>query len=155
MTDYDEHGGITSKKESYRNLEHLPYLTERRSVLWDAEDNPRLENKLLCAACGHPATSVSESIEFRGRHDHVFQYFGEVVYLGCYRNAPGCVGVQRISKGYSWFRGYTWQIQVCRNCYSQLGWKYVSQDDAFYALVFKLLREEEQKEEQKDEGPML
>jgi hypothetical protein len=29
----------------------------------------------------------------------------------------------------------------------QLGWKYISQDDSFYGLVFKMLREEEPKED--------
>jgi hypothetical protein len=49
---------------------------------------------------------------------------------------------QSIPNGYSWFRGYAWQIQLCRNCFTQLGWKYMSQEDSFYGLGFKLLREE-------------
>jgi hypothetical protein len=43
--------------------------------------------------------------------------------------------------------GYSWQIQLCRNCYTQLGWKYMSQDDSFYGLIFKMLREEKPEED--------
>ena len=121
-------------------IDHLSYLENSLSVF--EHDDPMREWRLVCASCGHPVTTVSERIEVRGRHHHDFPYFGSVVRLGCFRNAPGCVGVERISHGYSWFRGYSWQIQLCRNCYIQLGWKYMSQEDGFYGLVFKMLREE-------------
>jgi len=88
-----------------------------------------------------------EKIEVRGRHNHDFPYYGHIVRLGCYRNAPGCMGIERVSNGYSWFRGYSWQIQLCRDCYVQLGWKFMSQDDSFYGLVFKMLREEKPEED--------
>ncbi len=98
-------------------------------------------------SCCHLVTRVLEKVDIRGRHHHDFPYYGNMVRLGCYRHAPGCIGVQGISNGYSWFRGYSWQIQLCCNCYAQLGWKYMSQDDSFYGLAFKLLREEKPEED--------
>jgi hypothetical protein len=124
------------------DLEHLTYLDRRPSLFEHEEDDDFREWRLVCASCGHLVTTVSEKVEVRGRHHHDFPYYGHIVRLGCYRNAPGCVGTERISNGYSWFRGYAWEIQLCRNCYAQLGWKYMSQEDSFYGLVFKLLREE-------------
>jgi len=132
------------KYPSKEDLDHLTYLEERPSVF---EHNDNLEERrLVCASCGHLVTTVRERIDYRGRHHHDFPYYGGIVRLGCYRNAPGCVGVERISNGYSWFRGYAWQIQLCGNCYTQLGWKYMSSDDGFYGLVFKTLREEKPEE---------
>jgi len=128
------------------DMEHLTYL-EKRPSLFEHEDDSLREWRLVCASCGHLVTTVSERMDVRGRHHHDFPYYGHIVRVGCYRNAPGCVGIERISHGYSWFRGYAWQIQLCRNCYIQLGWKYVSQEDSFYGLVFKLLREEKPGEE--------
>ena len=136
-------GRYASKKD----MDHLTYLEKRLSILDHEEDHNMREWRLVCASCGHLVTRVSEKIDFRGRHNHDFPYYGNIVRLGCYRNALGCVGIERISNGYSWFRGYSWQIQLCRNCYTQLGWKYMSQNDRFYGLVFKMLREKKPKED--------
>ena len=127
---------------SKADIDHLTYLEKRPSLFEHEEDDNTRAWRLVCASCGHLVTTVSEKMDVRGRHHYDFPYYGHIVRLGCYRNAPGCVGVERISNGYSWFRGYAWQIQLCRNCYTQLGWKYMSQEDSFYGLVFKLLREE-------------
>jgi hypothetical protein len=130
------------KYPSKEDTDHLAYLEKRPSLFRHDEDDGLGEWRLVCASCGHLVTTVSERMDVRGRHHHDFPYYGHIVRLGCYRNAPGCVGVERVSHGYSWFRGYEWQIQLCRNCHTQLGWKYMSQEESFYGLVFKLLREE-------------
>lgn len=132
---------------SKEDMDHLTYLDKRPSLFKGEEEDKIREWQLLCAACGHPVTRVSERIEVRGRHHHDFPYFGNIVRLGCYRKAPGCAGIDRISNGYSWFRGYSWQIQLCAGCYTQLGWKYMSRDSSFYGLVFKMLREEKPEED--------
>ena len=124
------------------DIDHLTYLENGLSVL--AHVDQMRERRLVCASCGHLVTTVPEKIDVRGRHHHDFPYFDAVVRLGCFRNAPGCVGIERISHGYSWFRDYSWQIQLCRNGYTQLGWKYVPEDDSFCGLVFQMLREEKE-----------
>jgi len=130
------------KYPTTEDMDHLTYLSRSPSVFEREEDDNLREWRLVCASCGHLVTRVSEKTEIQGRHNHDFPYYGNIVRLGCYRHAPGCVGIEGISDGYSWFRGYSWQIQLCRNCYTQLGWKYMSQNDSFYGLVFKVLREE-------------
>ena len=125
----------------HEDVDHLPYLRETFSVFEDEDGEKKRKRVLVCAACDHPVTTVFEKTKVRGRHDHGFRNYSHIVRLGCFRNAEGCMGVQGISHGYSWFRGYAWQIQVCRNCYTQLGWKYLSEEDNFYGLVFKTLRE--------------
>ena len=132
---------FSSEHPSWEGKDHLPYLQEKPSIFEDEVDDKVRKRILVCAGCDHPVTAVSEKINIRGRHDHGFRYFNETVQLGCFRKAQGCIGVQRISNGYSWFQGYAWQIQVCGNCHTQLGWKYMSEDDNFYGLIFKMLRE--------------
>lgn len=127
---------------SNEGMDHLTYLKQRPSIFENENDLRIRQRILICAACGQPVTKVSEKIEVLGRHDHAFPYYGEIIPLGCFRNATGCLGVESISKGYSWFRGYAWQIQVCLSCFSQLGWKYISDKDSFYGLMFRTLREE-------------
>ena len=132
---------------SWSESDHLTYL-EKRPSIYEDEDARRMGRKnLVCASCGHLVTKVSERIDVRGRHDHSFSNLGYTVKLGCFRNAPGSTGVESVSHGYSWFAGYAWQIQVCQNCYMQLGWKYMTRHDSFYGLIFSTLREEESGEE--------
>ena len=127
---------------------HLTYLKWRFS-LFDNEADEKIRLKdLVCAACGHPITKVAEKVEIRGRHDYGFTNLGYPIVLGCYRHAPGCVGTNRISRGYSWFRGYAWEIQLCQNCYTQVGWKYMRPEDSFYGLVFKMLQEKDPEDAQ-------
>lgn len=148
--DINKNKSESSQHLSWNESDHLPYLKEGSSIFEHEDDEKMRKRHLICAACDHPVTNLSEKIEVRGRHDHAFRYFNDIVRLGCFRNAQGCIGVQIVSHGYSWFRGYAWQVQVCRHCYAQLGWKYMSEDDSFYGLIFNTLREEEQEEDNGD-----
>jgi hypothetical protein len=139
---FDRKEGNSSGYLTDEEIDHLPYLKESPSLFEDEDADHKRKRSLTCAACDHPVTAVSERINVHGRHDHAFRYYDTIVRLGCFRKAEGCIGVQGISHGYSWFRGYAWQIQVCRHCYTQLGWKYMSEEDSFYGLIFKMLREE-------------
>jgi hypothetical protein len=141
--DFDKEKSISPIYLAHNQTDHLSYLSWNFSIFGNEEDEAVLGKNLVCAVCEHPITKVSEKIEIFGRHDYGFTNLGYLILLGCYRSAPGCVGTGRVSHGYSWFRGYSWEIQLCSNCYSQLGWKYMSSQDSFYALVFKMLCEKE------------
>ena len=133
---------ISLGNHSWGESEHLTYLEEGPSIFKDEDRGRTGKKNLVCASCRHLVTKVSEKIDVRGRHDHSFHNLGYPVKLGCFRNAQGCTGVERVSHGYSWFPGYAWQIQLCESCYIQLGWKYMTQYDSFYGLIFGTLREE-------------
>ena len=139
--DTDKKIGISPDYLGQDQTSQLPYLKWNFSIFENEADEKVRQKQLVCAACGHSVTHVAEKIDIRGRHDFRFTNLGYPIQLGCYRHAPGCIGTGRISHGYSWFRGYAWEIQLCRHCYGQLGWKYTTADDSFYGLVFKMLRE--------------
>lgn len=149
QTDIESKEGtpISLGDNSWGESDHLTYLEKRLSIFEDEGAGKIGQKNLVCTGCGHLVTKVSEKAEVRGRHDHSFGNLGYPVKLGCFRNAPGCIGVERVSHGYSWFPGYAWQIQVCQECYTQLGWKYMTQHDSFYGLIFGVLREEESGED--------
>lgn len=129
------------RERSWERVDHLGYL-KNRSIFEDEMREDAEGAALVCASCAHTVTYVSEKVAVLGRHDQAFPYYRQIVRLGCFRNAPGCTGYGGVSRGYSWFRGYEWQIQLCGNCFTQLGWKYTSPDDSFYGLVFGTLRED-------------
>lgn len=135
-----------------KQTDHLAYLKWDFSIFENEADEKIRQKDLVCASCSHPVTRVTEKMEVRGRHDYRFTNLGYPIQLGCYRHALGCIGTGRISRGYSWFRGYAWEIQLCRHCYAQLGWKYMSGDDSFYGLVFKMLREADPEVQADDEA---
>lgn len=135
----------------WAGMDHLSYIKDNLLIFKDDALNNLPETDLVCAACEEPVTKVSEITEVFGRHDHSFGNLGYLVQIGCYRNAPGCIGVQGVSHGYSWFRGHAWQIQVCKKCYTQLGWKYMTDDESFYGLIFNTLREKKEEEGEEEE----
>ena len=145
--DFHKSNNSSSDPRSYDNIDHLTYLKKAPSIFETKDALKMKQTNLTCARCGQPVTRVSEKVEIFGRHDHAFHLYDEIIQLGCFRNAPGCMGVQGISNGYSWFRGYSWQIQVCNKCYIQLGWKYMSENESFYGLMFRMLREEDLKKD--------
>jgi hypothetical protein len=144
---FEKNDSIFPESRSLPKVEHLSYLNRPLSLFEDEDDEALKQTRLLCAACDHPVTKVAEKTEIFGRHHHAFPYYNQMVQLGCFLNAPGSIGVERISHGYSWFRGYAWQIQLCENCNTQLGWKYTSENDSFYGFVFNTLREETEEEQ--------
>ena len=147
----DKEIGLSPGYLADNQTDHLTYLKWSFSLFENEQDQKILQTDLVCAACGHPVTKVAEKIDIRGRHDYGFTNLGYLIQLGCYRHAEGCVGTGRISRGYSWFRGYAWEIQLCGHCYSQVGWKYMTDEESFYGLVFKLLRERDPQEEARDD----
>lgn len=134
------------KNKLVSQIDHLSYLKAAPSIFEDEFDEKAGQVKLVCAECGHSVTPVSEKIEVFGRHDHAFRLYGDIVHLGCFRNADGCTGARGVSNGYSWFKNYSWQIQICRGCFTQLGWKYMNSEESFYGLLFETLREEDKRE---------
>lgn len=122
--------------------EHLSYLESRPETFRDKDSKIQKIN-LVCTNCKNTVTTVSQRTEIWGSHEYTFGNLGYKVKLGCFLTAPGSTGVNEISHGYSWFKGYAWQIQLCRSCYSQLGWKYITPEDSFYGLIFGTLEEQE------------
>ncbi|BBO85063.1 hypothetical protein DSCO28_56290 [Desulfosarcina ovata subsp. sediminis] len=144
--------GISPEYLADDQTRHLTYLTWDFALFENEADAKILNKDLVCAACGHPITKVAEKIDIRGRHGYRFTNLGYPIQLGCYRTAPGCIGTGRVSNGYSWFRGYNWEIQLCNHCYTQVGWKYMTAGESFYALVFKMLREADPEEANAEEA---
>lgn len=104
-----------------------------------ATDGKQGRRRLRCRACGLPITSDRARVEIAGAHAHTFvNPAGLVFEIGCFRTAPGCVGVGPAEAFFSWFPGYAWRVQLCRGCGAHLGWSYGARPD-FYGLVLDRL----------------
>ncbi|MEW6672618.1 MAG: cereblon family protein [Thermodesulfobacteriota bacterium] len=92
---------------------------------------------ILCGHCHQVLTDPSERIRIQGAHRHTFANpHGIVFQIGCFRSVRGCGQVGPATSEWSWFKGYSWRILVCRMCLTHLGWLYTSAgDEGFSGLI--------------------
>ena len=123
-------------------LKRFNFKTHNMQRLQDLiriNDSELDNNKLYCFLCSNVITSTSECISVEGSHEHIFTNpHGYRFYIGCFRNAPGCIQEGIDTDDFSWFSGYSWKYALCANCHQHLGWIYHSSDQ-FYGLIFDRL----------------
>lgn len=106
----------------------------------ETESSEEEEKAVLCAECGHEITSHRHKFSKDGGFEHSFVNPAGIMYrVGCFREAPGVGPTGRESDEFSWFDGYTWQVVVCKDCMTHLGWSYWSDEDSFYGLILPRL----------------
>jgi hypothetical protein len=101
----------------------------------------RVDDALRCAVCDHRITDRSYRMEMSGAHEHTFvNPAGVVHHVGCFVAAPGCGHVGTTEEAFSWFPGWTWQIAVCAQCRTHLGWIFRCAGEQFHGLILAALR---------------
>lgn len=98
---------------------------------------------LLCRQCLAMITTPEERIAVGGAHQHTFANpHGIVFEIDCFRNARGCGAVGSPTDEFTWFAGYFWQVAICTNCLTHLGWRFTSVHAApFFGLIHDRLME--------------
>lgn len=80
-------------------------------------------------------------MEMSGAHEHTFvNPAGIVHHLGCFVAAPGCAHVGSTEEAFSWFPGWTWQVAVCGNCKTHMGWIFRCAGEQFHGLILAVLK---------------
>jgi len=93
---------------------------------------------IYCRACRNSVSGQQYRIAMAGRHGHrVINPHGTEFVIGCFSRADGCLAAGHPYRRHSWFPGHQWQIALCRQCGSHLGWHFSQADEnSFYALIF-------------------
>ena len=101
------------------------------------EQVPAKADYILCRHCGSVITSLDERISVSGSHQHMFANPQRIVLeLGCFRSAPGRGYSGPSTDEFTWFRGFSWKVAVCRTCFTHLGWLFVSKSsNSFNGLI--------------------
>ncbi len=101
------------------------------------ETESDFEESILCRQCLQELTKPSERISIQGSHQHIFSNpHGIVFEIGCFRSVSGCGAVGPATLEWSWFKGYSWRILVCRMCLTHLGWLFSSSsNESFCGLI--------------------
>ncbi len=121
-------------KKTYKALDHAQQV--------DPQDTDEANKKgfLRCAECQYPITRKIDRIEMNERHQHVFANpHGHIFQIACFAQAPGCVAIGAETSQFSWFPGYTWQIALCGQCLTLLGWAFRSGEAQFFGLIIDKL----------------
>ena len=107
----------------------------------EAKTKPQEKEVIVCAACFQTITEPSKQIIVNRSFRHVFANpHGYIYQIGCFVRAQGCLVVGEETSFFSWFPGYTWQIALCRQCLTLLGWAFRSQESYFFGLILDKLR---------------
>ncbi len=102
---------------------------------------PEDESSILCRQCLQAITRPQERAEMEGSHQHTFANPGGIVYqIGCFQSAKGCAQTGPATDEFTWFKGFSWRIVVCRTCLFHLGWVFTSRTRGhFYGLILDRL----------------
>ena len=119
-----------------------PKKGKRRSSKLD--DDLGKGKAFLCAHCRHRVTREAWRVDVAGHHTHTrVNPHGYRFTFGCFARVEGCVIRSAPSHEWSWFPGYSWQIENCNACGRHLGWCFDSGDHVFHGLVLERLVEGE------------
>ena len=106
----------------------------------DSESREEEKPVIACALCRSYVTEPEFKILMKETHTHVFANpHGLVFEIGCFSSAAGCIPASDASDEFSWFPGFAWQIGICRQCGSHLGWIFNSGDERFFGLILDKL----------------
>ena len=109
----------------------------------EEDDGHQKREFLRCVECSYPITRKSDRIVVSEKHLHVFANpHGFIYQIGCFGQAPGCITIGEESDQFPWFAGYTWQVSVCGQCLTVLGWSFRSGESRFYGLIVEKLTED-------------
>jgi len=101
----------------------------------DSEDTNK-ENFLRCVKCKHPVTKEEHRIQINEKHQHVFANpQGHIFQIGCFAEALGCIAFGEKTSYFTWFPGYSWQLALCFQCGTLLGWTFESKENHFFGLI--------------------
>ncbi len=103
------------------------------------EDRGRV---LACVLCARFITTTAARIQVGGAHEHTFANpAGLRFHIGCFSPVTGCAAAGEPSTFWTWFPGYSWQVESCRSCAQHLGWLFNSGSEGFHGLILDRLVE--------------
>jgi len=103
---------------------------------------PSQEKKVYCIQCRHTVSALADRMHINGRRGGIFSNaYGIEFRVECFRAAPGCLVIGRVTDEHTWFKGYGWTIALCASCREHLGWRYSAPErPAFFGLIIDRLR---------------
>jgi hypothetical protein len=101
------------------------------------EEEEFYEAWYICRQCRNRITQSGTRIAVHGQHRHIFSNPSGIVFeIACFTWAQGYSFAGNPSTEFAWFSGFAWQIIICSQCLSHLGWHFTGdQGDHFFGLI--------------------
>jgi cereblon len=118
------------------------------------DERPQLDGtgsgKLRCSTCANLIARQAALFSMTGRDGPtVFvNPHGRVFELLTVRTAQGLFGVGGTTTAHTWFAGYAWQVVLCLQCSTHLGWRFNAASPgvsppSFFGLIRSALVEDD------------
>ena len=129
---------IILTRSTYKNKEQYYEKVIQKSYQDEQDKN---KNILYCVLCKEVITTEDHRISINESHEHNFANpHGHTYAIGCFQNADGCINQGSPTYEWTWFKGYMWEISLCKNCNLHLGWHFQSENNnSFYGLILTKL----------------
>ena len=89
-----------------------------------------------CRQCRTVITQATSAIEMAGSHQHALTNPAGIRFIVLVYRHANCELTGTPTEEYSWFSGYAWQMALCLQCNTHLGWYYShGQFPDFYGLI--------------------
>jgi hypothetical protein len=113
----------------------------RRDLKTDRQESEDPETPIRCRRCEHPITHIDQQTAIQGVFEHTFlNPSGHVFRVGCFLVADGCMVWGEPTLEWTWFAGFQWQVAMCSQCWTHLGWFYLADDGrCFFGLILDAL----------------
>ncbi|MBT3312451.1 MAG: hypothetical protein HN737_03140 [Desulfobacterales bacterium] len=105
------------------------------------EKEPDTKDYILCSQCHNIVTLPEAGISVQGAHRHTFANPDGLLFeIGCFNSASGCGYTGPSTFEFTWFKGFSWRVAICRKCLIHLGWFFTSTGgDSFHGLIMSRL----------------
>jgi hypothetical protein len=111
-------------------------ITSKNGPAAVAPDDPEA---IVCRSCRMLITRAAERIMVQGAHEHTCANPAGLLYrIGCFRAAE-CSYAGEPTQEWTWFRGFAWQVAICRHCCRQVGWRFSAAGREFHGLILDRL----------------
>jgi hypothetical protein len=94
------------------------------------------QRPICCKSCGQVVAKRADRGTCISGDEHTFRNpAGYSFHVVVFSQAQGCKQVGPAVSRDSWFPGYAWQIALCDECETHLGWFFRGQEGSFHGLI--------------------
>ena len=106
------------------------------------EMTPSKSCGVYCAQCRQQITDTSSifSLDGQSTHNAFANPAGHLRVVITFESLRNYTEDPYITRNFTWFPGYSWQVIYCQSCKSHLGWKYRSNTHRTSKFFYGLLQ---------------
>ncbi|MEE2904697.1 MAG: cereblon family protein [Myxococcota bacterium] len=106
------------------------------------ETTPSKAPGVYCARCRQQLADTSSIFSLAGQptHNAFANPAGFLRVVITFESVRNYTEEGHVTKDFTWFAGYSWQVIYCQSCKSHLGWKYHSNTQGTPNLFYGLLQ---------------